>query len=116
MYELDPVIVATIRLLGAVVNHGNEEDARRASYYQQRIMMMSSNFIVDEGVEITPFLTLGRGEAATMVLLGYDLFHKHNQVTPSLEADFFVPMYESKQYLKIVKNLIERHGALWGFK
>ena len=99
MDDLDPVLVSTLYLLDMVARHGHPNDADAACHYQGMMCKNVQHAIGTEDDVITPMITWGYGRLAELILLGYHLHHKFGRVTPSLEADFFVPVWESREYL-----------------
>lgn len=90
----------TVRLLDVVVAHAHANDAHKATCYQRILLANAEVAVGTEDDLVSPMFTVGVGELAKLVLVGYSLVHKHYRVTPSMEADFFVPVYESKLYLQ----------------
>lgn len=99
MDDLDPVLVSTLHLLDMVTQHGHPNDAAAACHYQRMMCQNVQHAIVTEQDVISPMFTWEYGRLAELILLGYSLHQKFGKVTPSLEADFFVPVWESKVYL-----------------
>jgi hypothetical protein len=101
--DLDPVLASALRLLEAVVTHGPPHDAAVAAHYHAALLRNQADAIGPEECAISPMVDFGRdGAVPRLLILGYQLVHRHHPVTPSLEASLFVPLVEARECLKTV--------------
>lgn len=90
----DPVLRSYIQLLDAVVRHGNILRAKMAEFYGQGLLDSA-----DESEEGQDNPVILDHMLAELILCGYDLTHQHRKVTPSMEADFVIPVSKAKEFL-----------------
>jgi len=97
---MDPVVESVMVLLEMVIQYGHPREAHEATYYKRLILENLQEAIGSEDDVISPMVDFGGdGVGPRLLLLGYDFFHKHHRVTPSMEANFFVPVTEAKMSL-----------------
>lgn len=90
----DPVLRSYIHLLDAVVRHGNIVSAKMAEFYGHGLLESA-----DESEEGQNHHVILDQMLAELILCGYDLTHQHRKVTPSMEADFVIPVSKAKEFL-----------------
>lgn len=90
----DPVLRSYIQLLDAVVRHGTVLNAKMTEFYGQGLLDRADE--CDEGQDSPVILDTMLAE---LLMDGYHLTHQHRKVTPSMEADFFIPVAEAKDFL-----------------